>query len=170
MLRPNPKHEAFAQAIADGAPILEAMKRAHMKPDRGNGCRLLARVKQRVQELKAERSPPAPSFVMPRGLSVESSAIWESLVQQYVIASRNADSKLMHRITNSLRFMVKKEKYNSEQPAEPAPVHNPRPWLADMPISELAKKLSVALAELPDGPLDQARQNERTRLLLEGLR
>lgn len=51
---PNPRHEAFAQALAKGKSADEAYQMAGFKPDRGNASRLTANdsVQARVAELQ----------------------------------------------------------------------------------------------------------------------
>ncbi|MBN9074324.1 MAG: terminase [Rhizobiales bacterium] len=53
---PNPRHEAFAQALAKGKTADEAYALAGYKPHRGNASRLSANesVKDRVAELQAK--------------------------------------------------------------------------------------------------------------------
>lgn len=54
----NPRHEAFAQALARGVMADEAYASAGFKPDRGNASRLTAKdsIKTRVDELRARAS------------------------------------------------------------------------------------------------------------------
>jgi hypothetical protein len=55
---PNPKHEAFAQALARGLSISAAYVEAGYKPNRGNAHTLLKQKKcisKRVEEIQAEQ-------------------------------------------------------------------------------------------------------------------
>lgn len=51
---PNPRYEAFAQAVASGTPAAEAYVQAGYKPNRGNAAALKARqnVRKRIEELQ----------------------------------------------------------------------------------------------------------------------
>ena len=55
---PNPKHEAFAQALARGLSISAAYVEAGYKPNRGNAHTLLKQnkcISKRVEEIQAEQ-------------------------------------------------------------------------------------------------------------------
>jgi hypothetical protein len=59
---PNPKHEAFAQALARGLSISAAYVQAGYKPNRGNaivaaGRRLSAHPKERTNSFAFMRAP-----------------------------------------------------------------------------------------------------------------
>jgi hypothetical protein len=54
----NPRHEAFAQARAKGAPLDDAYENAGYVPDRAHACRLSKRpdIADRIAQLRAARS------------------------------------------------------------------------------------------------------------------
>ena len=50
----NPRHEKFAQLLAQGRTEYEAYELCHYKPHRGNPCKLARKVADRVEEITRE--------------------------------------------------------------------------------------------------------------------
>jgi hypothetical protein len=154
MLILSDRREKFAQAMAAGAPILEAMKKAGFAPSRANGSRLKAKVQPRIDELLAERAPPQLDFPIPAGLDEGERFVLDELVRMYKASILASDTKLQSRLLYQIKKFTIKTKEQKQQPApEPDVESATRPWTVPAeflnPSGELDRpKLDAAIHEI----------------------
>jgi|GEM_PF-920131 phage terminase small subunit len=97
----NPKHERFAQELANGVSASQAYEKAGFRPNRPNASRLRhsEHIKQRVAELLAARQRQAEkaSEKALRELAIDRRWVLERLVTNATTALENGDGSVANR-------------------------------------------------------------------------
>jgi phage terminase small subunit len=86
---PNPRHERFAQALAEGKPACAAYEEAGYRPNDGNAVRMKGNenIKMRVTELQGEGAERA--VVTLEGLIADASDIQIKALAKGIIRQRS---------------------------------------------------------------------------------